>query len=73
MGLHIPEDISVIGYDNIPISEYLPTSLSTINTHSEEVGQKAAELLINKIMNPDTPMKQVIVNPELVIRESTMI
>lgn len=71
MNLRIPEDISVIGYDNIPISEYLPTSLSTINTHSHEVGQKAAEILIQKIKDPTTPLQQIIIEPELVIREST--
>ena len=72
MGLCIPNDVAVIGYDNIPISEYLPTSLSTIDTHSHEVGTKAAELLIEKITNPDTPVQQVIVQPELVVRESTL-
>lgn len=71
LGLRIPEDISVIGYDNIPISGYLPTSLSTIDTRSKKVGQKATEILINKIMNPNTPVQQITVEPELIIREST--
>lgn len=71
MNLHIPADISVIGYDNIPISEYLPTSLSTIDTRSKEVGEKAAELLINQITTADTSVEQIVLKPELVIREST--
>ena len=71
MGLRIPEDISVIGYDNIPLSNYLPTSLSTIDTQSKIVGQKAAEMLIEKITNPDTQIRQITIKPELVIREST--
>ena len=73
MGLRIPDDISVIGYDNIPISNYLPTPLSTIDTRSKLVGEKAAELLVNKIMNPDTPVQQITIEPELVVRDSTFI
>lgn len=71
LGLRIPEDISVIGYDNIPVASYLPTALSTIDTRSMEVGQKAAELLIQKITNPDTPVQQITLKPELIVREST--
>lgn len=71
LGLHIPEDISVIGYDNIPVTSYFPTALSTIDTRSMEVGQKAAELLIQKITHPDTPVQQITLKPELIVREST--
>lgn len=71
LGLRIPEDIAVIGYDNISISDYLPISLSTIDTHSYRIGQMAAEMLIEKIEHPDSPLRQVILKPELVIREST--
>lgn len=70
-GLRVPQDISVIGYDNIPMGKFLPTSLSTIETHSEEVGRTAAELLIEKITNPDALVRQITLKPELVIREST--
>lgn len=72
-GLRIPQDISVIGYDNIPMGKFFPMSLSTIDTHSAKVGQLAAELLIQKIANPNSPTRQMIVMPELVIRESTSI
>ena len=70
--LQIPRDISVIGYDNIPMSNYLPTSLSTIDTRSAEVGKMAAQLLIEKITTPDTPTRQLIMKPKLIPRESTL-
>lgn len=70
-GLRIPEDIALIGYDNIKISGFLPISLSSIDTHSQEVGQKAAEILMQKINNPDEPFHQVVLKPDLIIREST--
>ena len=70
-GLRIPEDIAIIGYDNIKISGFLPISLSSIDTHSQEVGQKAAEILMQRINNPNEPFHQIVLKPDLVIREST--
>ncbi|MBQ2923573.1 MAG: LacI family DNA-binding transcriptional regulator [Tyzzerella sp.] len=70
-GLHIPHDISVIGYDNIPMGNYYSTTLSTIDTHGAEVGRLAAELLVEKLTIPDTPVRQITVEPELVVRDST--
>ena len=71
MNLRIPEDISIVGYDNIPISAFLPTSLSTVDTQSKEVGMKAAELLIEKINNPETPTRHITIMPKLITRESS--
>lgn len=71
MGYRIPEDIAIIGYDNIHISQFLPISLSTIDTHAHKIGQMACELLIEKFKNPDMPPKQIVLSPKLVIREST--
>ena len=71
-GRRIPEDVALVGYDNIQISDFLPISLSTIDTRGRDVGRKAAEILMQKIATPETPCQQIIVKPELVIRESTM-
>jgi len=67
----IPEDIAVIGYDNIEIGEYLSSSLSSIDTHAKDVGYSATNLLLDKIENRHTENRQIIVQPDLVIREST--
>lgn len=72
MGLRIPEDIAIIGYDNIYISEFMPISLSTIDTHSAEVGRKSAELLLEMINDPDMPVRQITLKPDLIVRESTV-
>ena len=71
LGLKIPTDIQLIGFDNINISSFLPTSLSTIDTNAAKVGQVAAQLLIEKINNPDAPIQQIIIEPTLVKRSST--
>ena len=70
-GLRIPEDVAVMGYDNIPVSQFLPISLSTIDTHGQRGGSIAAELLIEKIQTPGTPCRQIQLKPDLIVREST--
>ena len=71
LNLSIPEDIAIVGYDNITVSAFMPTSLTTIDTHGWRVGSMATELLIKKIQDPDMPERQIQLKPELVIREST--
>ena len=73
LGLKIPQDVSVIGYDNIEISKYLSTSLSTVDAQSREVGIQATEILINSIKEHSTKTECRVIEPQLVIRESTLI
>lgn len=70
-GRRIPEDVALIGYDNIQISDFLPISLSSIDTHARMMGRKATEILIQKIIDADTPCQQHLLKPALVLREST--
>jgi len=71
LGLKIPQDIALIGYDNIQISNFLPISLSTIDTQGAEVGRRATELLIQKINEPSLETQQIVLKPNLVVRETT--
>ena len=71
-GFRIPEDIAIMGYDNIPISQFLTIPLSTIDTHSQRIGSMGTELLIEKIQKPDTPCRQIQLKPDLVVRQSTV-
>ena len=57
-GLSIPEDISVVGYDGILLSQVLRPKLTTFRQDAEEIGKQAALALIDKIENP----KQFITN-----------
>ncbi len=70
-GYRLPEDIAIVGYDNIEISAYFPIPLSTIETHALEIGRQAAKTLIGKIRNPQTDPQQIILQPELIVRHST--
>ena len=59
-GLSIPGDISVVGYDGIPLSQFLRPRLSTYRQGAERMGREAASLLIEQIEHPDTWIPQQI-------------
>ncbi|MBO5472414.1 MAG: LacI family DNA-binding transcriptional regulator [Lachnospiraceae bacterium] len=62
MGLRIPQDISVVGYDGIRIARHIEPTLTTLNQNTKELGQKAGEKLINLIEHPKTTLiEQLIV------------
>lgn len=69
--LRVPEDVSVMGYDDIPISSYVVPRLTTISKDAREMGKMAARLLLKRLEDPAIPFERIIVQPHLVIREST--
>ncbi|MDR1128485.1 MAG: LacI family transcriptional regulator [Treponema sp.] len=71
-GKRIPEDVKVIGYDDVFIASALEPSLSTIHVQKYIMGMKAAELLIGQIENNATPGFAVELNSNLVVRRSTV-
>jgi len=71
-GLRIPEDIALIGCGNLPNNDCLRVSLSSIDQHSQMIGQRAAEVVLNLIESKQTPRAQtIILEPTLVVRTST--
>lgn len=71
-GLKIPEDIAVFGFSNTKRSRYMNPSVSTVNQFPEKIGEVAAELLFEQILNPKhAQVREEIVNCELIIRESS--
>jgi DNA-binding LacI/PurR family transcriptional regulator len=70
-GLKVPEDISVIGYDNIKISSMIKVPLTTIRQPKYLLGKLAAEQLLEILENKsDRKARRVILRPELVTRQS---
>jgi DNA-binding LacI/PurR family transcriptional regulator len=69
-GLRVPEDISVIGYDDIPEAEFSDPPLTTIRQPMKEIGQAATRLLIQMIENRETTPTQVLFDTELIVRSS---
>jgi DNA-binding LacI/PurR family transcriptional regulator len=72
IGLRIPEDVSVIGFDDIELSSMTNPSITTIKQPSIQMGYQSCELLIEKINHPETSKKRLILNSELIVRESTV-
>lgn len=71
-GLRVPEDIVVVGFDNIEISSITVPSITTISQPRFQLGYIACDLLCEQIKNPDAEVQRVLLNTELIIRESTM-
>lgn len=68
-GYKIPEDISIIGFDNIRISSFVQPELTTIGQPIYHMGKEACKLLINTIEHKDEK-KQIYFKPELIIRDT---
>lgn len=71
IGKKVPEDISVIGFDNIASSEECIPPLTTLHVYKEYMGEMAVELLDRRINNPDIPIINMEVGTKLIIRGST--
>ena len=70
-GLRCPEDISVVGHDDVPLADHLDPSLTTIHTRGDEVGRLAGEMLAAMLGGAREPPQSVVLVPRLVARRST--
>ncbi|MBD1569561.1 HTH-type transcriptional repressor PurR [Aliivibrio sp. S10_S31] len=71
-GLRVPEDISVIGYDNIELSAYFSPPLTTIHQPKRRVGKTAVEILLERIKDKDHERRIFEMQPEVVTRSSVL-
>ena len=70
-GLRIPEDVSVVGFDDIKAAAFQNPRLTTVRQPLHRMGELAAETLLERIANPEHHPRDIFVDPELVVREST--
>lgn len=68
-GVRVPEDMAVIGFDDIELSAYLSPPLTTVRAHTEQMGRTAAGLLLERIEGREAAV-HVEVNTTLMVRES---
>ena len=72
LGLRVPDDVSLVGFDDLPLIEYLPVPLTTLRMPKERMGAVAAELLIGHIEAKEvTPPTRVLLEAPLIVRAST--
>jgi DNA-binding LacI/PurR family transcriptional regulator len=70
-GKRIPQDVSVISFDDIPEAAYFVPALTTVRQDFDSLGVQSVEYLLELIENADTPIQQRMMYPELIIRQST--
>ena len=71
MGIEVPNDVSITGFDDSPWSRYVRPSLTTCAKDMVEVGSLAVEVLFHRMEHPDAPVQQILVPHKLVIRASS--
>jgi LacI family transcriptional regulator len=70
-GLRVPEDISVVGFDDIQSAAYSNPPLTTIRQPLLKMGEIAARTLLGRIDNPESYLPELLIEPELIVRKST--
>jgi len=70
-GLRVPEDVSVIGYDDTPLAATRYVGLTSIDDRSVEIGRGAGARLLARIADPQLAATEVLVEPRLVARRTT--
>jgi len=69
LGIHISTDLSIVGFDDIPLVSALIPMLTTIRQDTYPMGREAVKLLIQKLENNET--QSIMFNPTLIVRESS--
>jgi DNA-binding LacI/PurR family transcriptional regulator len=69
--LRVPEDVSVVGFDDVPLAVFLSTALTTVRQPLQRMGQIAAQTVIDRIEGKAGYRLEIVIEPELVVRAST--
>lgn len=70
-GVRVPEDVSIVGFDDMGEAAYLTPSLTTVRQDLQVLAQQSIEYLVEMIGNPTMPVQQRVLYPELIVRGST--
>jgi DNA-binding LacI/PurR family transcriptional regulator len=71
LNYRIPEDVAVIGYNDIEIAAYISPPMTTIHQKITEIGETATKLLIEQLEGDTKTQKHIVIKPELVVRKTT--
>lgn len=70
-GVRIPQQLSVVGYDDIALASFSTPPLTTIAQPKHAIGELTAKTLVDRIQHPDAPLRREMLQSRLVIRQST--
>jgi LacI family transcriptional regulator len=71
LGLRVPDDISVVGFDDIQSAAYISPPLTTVRQPLQKMGEIAARTLLDRIEGRMKYVPEIAIEPELVVRRST--
>jgi LacI family transcriptional regulator len=70
-GLAVPDDVAFVGTGNLRYAKYLRVPLTSVDQEPEALGHRAGELALEVMANPDMPSRTVLLQPKLVVRQSS--
>jgi DNA-binding LacI/PurR family transcriptional regulator len=70
-GLRVPEDVSIVGYDDSPLIPFTDPPLTTVRQAVEAMGAAAVQALIDEVNGTPAPRDEFVFRPELIVRGST--
>jgi LacI family transcriptional regulator len=70
-GIRVPEDISIVGYDDLPVTSVSPIALTTVRQPQSQMGEVAMSMLIERIQGSQAGSRRVVYQPQLIIRKTT--
>lgn len=73
MGLKVPQDIAVAGFDDLEAARFFKPSITTLKPPLEDIGGKAIEMLLRVIENPSRPVEEIRLGSRLIVRESSVV
>lgn len=71
LGIRVPEELSVIGFDNISLASFVIPPLTTVAQPIYAIGESAVRILLRQLQQPDSEPETVTLNTELIVRDST--
>jgi len=72
-GVRVPDEFAIVGYDDIDFAAAAAVPLSSVRKPRQELGRRAAGLLLDEARNDDHLHEQLVFEPTLVVRESSMV
>jgi LacI family transcriptional regulator len=69
-GIRIPENISIVGFDDIPWAQYADPPLTTVHLHAQELARRACLVLMDLLKGIEPEMRRQVIDTQLVVRKS---
>jgi DNA-binding LacI/PurR family transcriptional regulator len=70
-GMRIPQDVKLVGIDDVPYASMLPVPLTTVRQPCREIGQAALRAMLDRIRHPQMPSREILLGGELIVRASS--